>query len=209
MLSLYDDERLRGPLWHGQPASWQEIDQHVMDALREAGSSKREIVLLSGTIASPSTRRIIAEWRTRYPNFRHVEYDPVSMSALRAANAQSFGRAVVPHYAFNKARVIVGLEADFLGTWLSPVEFARQYAANRKPEGTPALHIQFESGMSVTGSNADVRVAVPPSQIGTGSGSAASPHCTQGRRAARGRNAGPHRLQKTGRRGRRALETSR
>ncbi len=166
VLSLYDDERLRGPLWHGQPSSWQEIDQHVMDALREAEGSKREIVLLSGTITSPSMRRIIAEWRVRYPNFRHVEYDPVSLSALRAANAQSFDRAAVPHYAFNKARVIVGLEADFLGTWLSPVEFARQYAANRKPEGIPALHVQFESGMSVTGSNADVRVAVPPSQLG-------------------------------------------
>ena len=73
---------------------------------------------------------------------------------------------MVPHYAFDKARVIVGLEADFLGTWLSPVEFARQYAANRKPEGTPSLHIQFESGMSVTGSNADLRIAVAPSQVG-------------------------------------------
>ncbi|HZD94161.1 MAG TPA: hypothetical protein VE133_07900, partial [Candidatus Sulfotelmatobacter sp.] len=61
--------------------------------------------------------------------------------------------------------VIVGLEADFLGTWLSPVEFARQYAINRKPEAQPSLHIQFESGMSVTGSNADLRVPVPPSQM--------------------------------------------
>lgn len=166
VLSLYDDARLRGPLWQGQPAKWQEVDQHVMDGLREAAGGKREIVLLSGTINSPSTRRLIAEWQTRYPNFRHVEYDPVSLSALRAANGQSFGRAVVPHYAFDKARVIVGLEADFLGTWLSPVEFARQYASNRKPDAVPALHVQFESGMSVTGSNADVRVAVPPSQLG-------------------------------------------
>src|SRR5207253_6557902 len=86
---------------------------------------------------------------------------------LRAANAESFGRPVIPHYSFDKARVIVGLEADFLGTWLSPVEFARQYSSNRKPEGTPALHIQFESGLSVTGSNADVRVPVAPSQLGT------------------------------------------
>jgi MoCo/4Fe-4S cofactor protein with predicted Tat translocation signal len=166
VLSLYDDERLRGPLWHAQPANWAEIDQHVLFALLEAASSTREIVLLSGTITSPSTRSIIAKWRARYPNFRHVEYDSVSLSALRAANGQSFGQPVVPHYAFDKARVIVGLEADFLGTWLSPVEFARQYAANRKPEGVPALHIQFESGMSVTGSNADVRMAVPPSQLG-------------------------------------------
>src|SRR5262249_4845163 len=95
-----------------------------------------------------------------------VEYDPISLSAMRAANAESFGRRVIPHYAFDKARVIVGLEADFLGTWLSPVEFTRQYAQSRKPEGAPSLHIQFESSMSVTGSNADLRVAVAPSQMG-------------------------------------------
>lgn len=165
VLSLYDDERLRSPLWHGQPVKWEEIDQQVVQSLRAAEAGKGEIVLLSGTIASPSTRAIIGEWRARYPKFSHVEYDPVSFSAMRAANAQSFGTAVVPHYAFDKARVIVGLEADFLGTWLSPVEFARQYALNRRPEGSPSLHIQFESGMSVTGSNADLRVAVPPSQM--------------------------------------------
>jgi MoCo/4Fe-4S cofactor protein with predicted Tat translocation signal len=165
VLSLYDDERLRGPLWQGASAKWEEIDSRVTESLRDAEAAKREIVLLSGTITSPSTRAIIDEWRARYPNFRHVEYDAISLSAMRAANKQSFGRAVVPHYRFNKARVIVGLEADFLGTWLSPVEFARQYAANRKPEGPPSLHIQFESGMSVTGSNADLRVAIPPSQM--------------------------------------------
>jgi MoCo/4Fe-4S cofactor protein with predicted Tat translocation signal len=166
VLTLYDDERLRGPLWRGQSAKWHEVDQQVMDALRAAEGGNREIVFLSGTITSPSTLRIITEWQQRYPKFQHIEYDPVSLSGLRAANEKSFGRAFVPHYAFDKARVIVGLEADFLGTWLSPVEFSRQYAANRKPEGTPALHVQFESGMSVTGSNADVRVAIPPSQLG-------------------------------------------
>jgi MoCo/4Fe-4S cofactor protein with predicted Tat translocation signal len=166
VLSLYDDERLRGPLWHGQPAKWEEIDREVMQSLKAAEAGKGEIVLLSATLTSPSTRAIIHEWRARYAKFSHVEYDPISLSAMRAANAQSFGRAVVPHYAFDKARVIVGLEADFLGAWLSPVEFARQYARNRKPEGAPSLHVQFESGMSVTGSNADLRVPVPPSRMG-------------------------------------------
>ncbi|HET8890814.1 MAG TPA: TAT-variant-translocated molybdopterin oxidoreductase [Candidatus Angelobacter sp.] len=166
VLSLYDDARLRAPLWQGQPTTWQEIDKRVLASLREAQETKSEIVLLSGSVVSPSVQSIIAEWRNSHPHFRHVEYDPVSFTALRAANELSFGRPVVPHYAFDKARVIVGLEADFLGTWLSPVEFARQYAANRNPEKAPALHIQFESGMSVTGSNADLRVAVPPSQLG-------------------------------------------
>ena len=166
VLSLYDDARLRGPLWHGQAVKWEEIDQHVLESLSASQASKRKVVLLSGTITSPSTREIISEWGKSYSNFRHVVYDAVSLSAMRAANAQSFGRAVIPHYMFDKARVIVGLEADFLGTWLSPVEFARQYASNRKPEGTPSLHIQFESGLSVTGSNADARIAVAPSEMG-------------------------------------------
>src|SRR5215831_9763129 len=102
VLSLYDDARLRGPLWLGQPATWQEIDKRILDSLREARESKREIVLLSGSIVSPSMRNIIAKWRNSFPNFRHVEYDPISFSALRAANEQSFGRPVILHYAFDK-----------------------------------------------------------------------------------------------------------
>jgi MoCo/4Fe-4S cofactor protein with predicted Tat translocation signal len=166
VLSLYDEERLRTPLWQGQPATWEEVDARVLPALNIAREGRRQVVLLSQTITSPSTKEIIREWGKYYPNFQHVVYDPASFSAVREANAKSFSRAVIPHYAFDKARIIVGLEADFLGTWLSPVEFARQYAANRKPEGRPALHIQFESSMTVTGSNADVRFPVAPSDLG-------------------------------------------
>jgi MoCo/4Fe-4S cofactor protein with predicted Tat translocation signal len=166
VLSLYDDARLRGPQWQGKDTTWDEIDQHIREALHGAETDKRKIVLLSGTIVSPSTLEIIVEWGKRYPSFRHVVYDAVSYSALRAAQQESFGRAVVPHYSFDKARVIVSIDADFLGTWLSPVEFTRQYAGTRKAGAERSLHIQFEPGFSVTGSNADVRVAVAPSDLG-------------------------------------------
>jgi molybdopterin-containing oxidoreductase family iron-sulfur binding subunit len=166
VLSLYDNERLRGPLWEGKPAEWAEVDEKVISGLEAAHAKEGKIVLVSTTITSPSTLAIIERWRRAFPSFQHVQYDPLSAAALRAASAQAFGRAVVPHYAFDRARVIVGLDADFLGTWLSPVEFARQYARGRKPERPPTLHVQFEPGMSVTGSNADQRVAVAPSALG-------------------------------------------
>jgi molybdopterin-containing oxidoreductase family iron-sulfur binding subunit len=166
VLSLYDDERLRGPLWNGQSATWEEVDRQILESLAQARAKGGKVVLLSQTVTSPSTREIIGEFAKSYPKFQHVVYDAVSYSALREANAKSFDRTVIPHYAFDKARVIVGIDADFLGTWLSPVEFARQYAANRKPEGHPALHVQFESTLSVTGTNADVRVAIAPSGLG-------------------------------------------
>ncbi|HXW92647.1 MAG TPA: 4Fe-4S dicluster domain-containing protein [Terriglobales bacterium] len=168
VLSLYDDERLRGPLWQGSDTTWEEIDRRVMDGLSAARAKRQKIVLLSGTLVSPSMRNIVGQW-ARHPDFRHIVYDPISMSALRNAHLKSFGRALVPHYRFDHARLIIGLEADFLGTWLSPVDFARQYAITRNPENASYLshHIQFESGLSITGANADLRIPVVPSMLGS------------------------------------------
>ncbi len=59
--------------------------------------------------------------------FEHVVYDPNSASGLVKANG-----GVVPGYDFSKAKVIVSVAADFLGTWLSPVEYAKQYITTRK-----------------------------------------------------------------------------
>ena len=83
------------------------------------------------------------------------------------ANEASYGKRAIPSYHFDKANVIVSLGADFLGTWLSPVEFARQYAKGRKiDEKAPAMsqHYQFESMMSLTGANADERYTHKPSE---------------------------------------------
>src|SRR5215470_3349344 len=142
VLSLYDDARHRGPLWQGRPTTWRENDRRVADALAEAERGRRQIVLLTSTVTSPSTLAVIDRWRRRFPGFRHVVYDAVSASALRVATSGASGRAV-PHYAFDRARTVVGLDADFLGTWLSPVEFAAQWGrARRSPDGRP-LHVQL------------------------------------------------------------------
>ncbi|HEX8112683.1 MAG TPA: hypothetical protein VF516_33360, partial [Kofleriaceae bacterium] len=173
VLSLYDQERLRQPMWDGKPAEghdadlqWRDVDDKIAAGLEEARAKQGKVVLLSTTITSPTLLAVIDRWRKAFPGFRHVTYDPMSASALRAAAAVAFGRPLIPHYAFDRAKVIVGIDADFLGTWLSPVEFARQYARGRAPEQPPGLHVQLEPGMSVTGSNADQRIAVAPSQLG-------------------------------------------
>lgn len=165
VLSLYDHERLRGPLSKGKPASWRKIDEEVTSAIAAARAGAGKVVLLSATITSPTMLEVIARWRRSLPQFQHVVYDPVSASALRAASKLAYGRQVVPHYALDRARVIVGIDADFLGTWLSPVELARQYTRGRTSDLPPSLHVQFEAGMSVTGSNADRRIAVAPSEL--------------------------------------------
>jgi Fe-S-cluster-containing dehydrogenase component len=167
VLSLYDDARLRGPVWLGNPTSWQEVDRHIRTMLNPGSRDPRAIVLLSPTITSPSTRALLDDFRAAYPSFRHVVYDTMSLAALREANRLAHGAAVVPHYRFDQARVVVALEADFLGTWLAPVEFARQWARRRTADAARGTHVQFESGLSVTGSNADLRLAVAPSEVAT------------------------------------------
>ncbi len=165
VLSLYDDARLRGPLLDGKDTSWEELDARVAKEFGNIAAQGGKIVLLTQTIVSPSTRALIVEWLEKFQGSRHVVYEPVSLSAIPAANEKNFRRRVLPHYRFDRAKMIVGCNADFLGTWISPVEFARGYSLNRKP---PSLsrHVQFESRMSLTGTNADLRVPVAPSEEG-------------------------------------------
>ena len=68
-------------------------------------------------------------------------------------------------YRFDQARLVVSFGADFLGTWIAPVQFTRGYAKARSlqnGEREMLRHVQFESRMSLTGSNADTRVRVSP-----------------------------------------------
>jgi molybdopterin-containing oxidoreductase family iron-sulfur binding subunit len=165
VLSLYDNERLKGPLWHGRSVSWDDTDARIDARLQAAVVDHRAVVLLTGTITGPATRDLIERWSRRYDGFRHVVYDAVSFTAIRRAYDRFLGRAIVPHFRMDRARAVVGLDADFLGSWLSPVEFTRQYSSARRPSAGMMRHVQFESGLSLTGANADVRHSVAPEDI--------------------------------------------
>lgn len=97
----------------------------------------------------------------------HIQYDAVSYNGIREANLESFGQRVIPDYDFSKAKVIVSVSADFLNSWVLPTQFVGQYGSRRNPDGEwMSQHFQFESNMSQTGSNADYRGMIKPSQQG-------------------------------------------
>ena len=102
------------------------------------------------------------------PDFKHIVLDELSYNGLRNANKENFGDGFIPNYDFSKAKVIVGIACDFLNGWLMSTEYIGQYGETRKPEsGWMSKHWQFESIMSQTGSNADQRVRIKPSEEGT------------------------------------------
>ena len=170
VLSLYDGARLAGPYAKGAPATWKSVDGSIGKALSDAASSGKEIAIISSTIISPSTRAVIAEFTAKYPTTKVYQQDAVSYSALANANEKVWGKKVVSSYNFAAAnKLVVGIACDFLGNWLSPVEFASGYSKNRKvskekPE--MAKHYHFEANMSLTGANADERYIIKPSEIG-------------------------------------------
>ena len=173
VLDLYDTGRLRYPQQNvngtfKEVSTFAEMDKLVLDAA--AGLGGAPIVLLTSTINSPSTKQAITNFLARFPGSRHIQYDAVSYSGMLQANEACYGKRALPSYQFDKAKVIVSLGADFLGTWVSPIEHQNGYAAGRKVnESNPqmAKHYQFESIMSMTGANADERFTHLPSQAGT------------------------------------------
>jgi MoCo/4Fe-4S cofactor protein with predicted Tat translocation signal len=172
VLSLYDSARLTGPTIGGEAKSYSEVDKGVVAGLKAA----KEIVLLSNTVISPSIVGAISELSAAYEGkVKHIQYDAVSYSAMRAANKASFGLTVsaedtttagiIPDYDFSKAKTIVSVGADFLNSWLMPTQFAGQYTSRRNPDGEwMSKHFQFESLHSITGSNADSRGMIKPSE---------------------------------------------
>jgi len=188
VLSLYDSERLTRPTIDGEGKSYKDVDAKVMAGLKSAN----KVVLVSHTLTGPSALTAINNLREKVgaDKFEHIQYDAVSYAGMREANKRSFdlpakaenpeapadGEAMdtamdtsapgfIPSYNFAEAKTIVSVGADFLNSWLMPTVFAPQYTSRRNPDGEwMSKHFQFESIMSITGSNADTRATIKPSE---------------------------------------------
>ena len=163
VLSLYDESlRLKDVTKGGNVISWADADKEIGASLAALSAANKPVVLLTGTMASPSTDKIVSEFTAAYPNVKHVVYDAISQSGAADAFEAMYGKRALPNYHLDKAEVIVSFGADFLGDFHGG--FEKAYAAGRKPEnGKMSYHVQLESNMSLTGANADKRLVVKPS----------------------------------------------
>ena len=158
VLSLYDSLRLQKTKIAQKEATWQEADLKIKASLAEAKAKGGQVVLLTGTLASPSTEKLIAEFIAKNPTAKHVVYDAVSESAALDAFEAVYGERALVDYDFSKANTIVSIGADFLGDWQGG-GFDSGYAKGRIPQkGKMSKHFQFEANMTLSGAAADKRV---------------------------------------------------
>jgi MoCo/4Fe-4S cofactor protein with predicted Tat translocation signal len=168
VLNLYDPDRLTSPIMrtgdHGahKAIGWDEVDSAIVAKLKTAS----HVRVLTGDLRSDSQKRLIREFLSGVGNGAHVQYEPMALDEVSEAQALSYGEAIVPHYRFDQARVVVSLGSDFLGTGTNSIGDAQNWAKTRKLRSKDAANAAlsrmyaFESVLTLTGSNADKRVPV-------------------------------------------------
>lgn len=172
VLSLYDPDRLRKPGRVDRAAekfveaSWEQVDAEVVTALRKAANGGGGVRILSSPQRGEATRRLVSDFVGGIRNAKWVEFDLLSEDEIAEAQELSYGTSSVPLYHFDRAEVVVSLGADFLGGWISPVEYAKDWAKNRRLDASRASQatmsrlITFETAFTTTGANSDLRFGV-------------------------------------------------
>ncbi len=158
ILSLYDSMRLKQPKIAGKNASWSEVDAKLKSSIDAAKASQKQVVLLTNTLASPTTEKLIGEFLAKNPNAKHIVYDTVSSSEALDAYEMVYGERALVDYDFSKASLIVSIGADFLGDWQGG-SYDSGYAQGRIPNnGKMSRHFQMEANMTLSGAAADKRL---------------------------------------------------
>ncbi len=169
ILDLYDPDRAQVFLHLGRVSTWDAFAQNVEQSLvplqlgRGAG-----LRILTETVTSPTLAHLLAQVLERFPEARWHQYEPVHDDHALAGVQLAVGEAAGVRYDFSKARVVVSLDADFLGRGPGRVRYARDFAAGRDVAGGPAEMNRLyavESTPTLTGANADHRLVVRPSQV--------------------------------------------
>ncbi|CAM3229689.1 TAT-variant-translocated molybdopterin oxidoreductase [Rhodothermus bifroesti] len=167
LLNLYDPDRSQRVLHRGQPSSWADFVQFAQRLVAEAGSKR--IAVLCEPSSSPTLAALRQELARRYAQVHWIEYAAEGDDNERLGLQQAFGQPVRARYRFSEARVIVSLDADFLGpTDRNFVENTREFAASRRiaqPGDEISRLYVVESAYTITGAMADHRLRLRASDI--------------------------------------------
>ncbi|UCF36892.1 MAG: TAT-variant-translocated molybdopterin oxidoreductase, partial [Acidobacteriota bacterium] len=169
VLDLYDPDRIDVIMQGGRVRTWERFVAELTSEIeRQRSTGGKGFCLLTETVTSPTLAAQISQLLERLPEARWVQYEPISLDSLRAGALQAFGEPLNTVYRFDKADVVLSLDADFMSSGPAAVRYARDFSARRKVEsnGTqPNRFYMIESAPTVTATLADNRLAVRPSQV--------------------------------------------
>ena len=164
LLELYDPDRSQHVVARETgPALWDEFVGFArahFDALSATGG--RGLAVLAESSSSPSRADLRARFQAAFPQARWHEYEPLSRDTVREGARLAFGRPYRTHVALDRAETILALDEDFLLHHPAAVRYARDFVAGRDPDGATFSRLWVvETNLSLTGSAADRRIALP------------------------------------------------
>lgn len=157
LLGLYDPDRSQAAMHDGQISTWDTFLGEMNAASRgwkmDGGVGLR---LLSRRETSPTFLDQVRRLLLKYPAAKWHELEPLAGHSLGA------------RYHFDKAEIILSLDADFLATGPASLVYGREFAAGRRAAtngGTMNRLYVVEPTPSLTGAMADHRLPLNPADI--------------------------------------------
>ena len=165
LLDLYDPDRSQTLTERGEIRPWTAFLAAVKLALeKERPARGAGLRLLTTGVSSPTLADQIGGILRAFPAAKWISWEPAGRDNVYEGARLAFGEPVEPRYAFDRADVILSLEADVLGAGPAQPRYVRDFASRRRAESTNRLYV-VESTPSLTGARADHRRPLPPSQI--------------------------------------------
>lgn len=169
---IYNPDRLQTPLiresdgWH--PVSFARAAELIIQKARAAGQNGPNRVRLISEVVGDTLSRVFQDVLQQWKSDGPLLFEPHAFESLKAAHDMVFGAPVLPSYHMDQADILVGFGADFLETWLSPVEYARKFKAmHALHNGRKGVFIQISPFQSLTAANADHWMACRPGSEAT------------------------------------------
>ncbi len=172
VLTLYDPDRSQTVTRNGYIATWGGFIAAVTSVRDKAGLKHGAgFRILTTTVGSPTLGAQIQDLLTALPEARWHQYEPCGRHSARAGSVAAFGKPFNTMYRFDRANVILSLDADFLCSGMpGGLRYARDYADRRRaaaqdPNTTPPRLYVAEGTPSITGGMADHRFRIRTSEV--------------------------------------------
>ena len=170
IMNLYDPERIRQPQkktgGRFSDSSWADANSAIISALSAAASGGKEIAVVMRTLLSTTMKELFNDFAAKYPTVKLYSYELFTDVNKNSAWQKSYGDGNFPLINWDKAKLILALEADFLGNEGNSIEQTRLFARTRNNNNLENFSrlVVVESGMTITGMNADLRLKLRPEQ---------------------------------------------
>ncbi|KPJ78038.1 MAG: hypothetical protein AMJ54_05600 [Deltaproteobacteria bacterium SG8_13] len=158
---VYNPDRLRSPYLKSdggwRAITFAEAEGMLLEKTAQAAGSGDNRVRMVTEVIGDTLLQLCTETLTQYKSAPPLVFEPLGYESLKSANEIVFGVRGLPSYRMQQADLLIAFGADFLDTWLSPVEYARKFMQMHALDGGGKGRFFFVSPyQTLTGANADL-----------------------------------------------------